>query len=198
MRGAGVACSGQRALYLAPDLIGDRAKPVRAVLKFLAPIELLAAVARGCGLSALGQPRGAAAGRGRAGMNSARRAGSLRRPSSDPPAVRRSGHGSWGRQAASQIRTELAQAGPGRPNALRGSTRPPLRSLRGSGTYSLRRPGDRLARQERSDCELALGVVCERLPALLCASDLAYPHHMKGRLIIIGSVEQSVSGVSPW
>jgi hypothetical protein len=49
MRGAGSAWSSQRALYLAPDLIGDQARPVRAALKFLVPIVLLAASLAGAG-----------------------------------------------------------------------------------------------------------------------------------------------------
>jgi RND family efflux transporter MFP subunit len=49
MRGAGLACAGQGAVYFKPDLIGEQASPVRAVFKFLVPIVLLAASLAGAG-----------------------------------------------------------------------------------------------------------------------------------------------------
>src|ERR671919_3243147 len=49
MRGAGLACSGRRAVYFKPDLIGQQARPVRALFKFLMPILLLAASLAGAG-----------------------------------------------------------------------------------------------------------------------------------------------------
>jgi RND family efflux transporter MFP subunit len=49
MRGAGLACSGQGALYFKPDLIGQQVRPVRALFKFLVPILLLAASLAGAG-----------------------------------------------------------------------------------------------------------------------------------------------------